>query len=68
MKDKYNDPEVDRFAKYWKIMNELEANQQQADYENKKNGKVNTHGVCKGTRSDSNSDAPEGNRDGLSHD
>ncbi len=68
MKDKYNDPEVDRFARYWKFCDELDKIQQQADYQDKKNGKVKTHGVCTGTRGNSAQHPSTSSQDGVSHD
>ena len=65
---RFRDHEVERFYRYWKMMDALEREQQQRDYQDKKNGKVKTHGVCTGTRANSNGDAPEGNRDGVYHD
>ena len=37
---KYKDPEVQRFYDYWKKMDQLEREQQQRDYQDKKNGKI----------------------------
>ncbi len=66
---KFKDPEVERFAKFWKMMDALEREQQQRDYQDKKNGKIGCgHGVCTGTRGDSAEHPSTSSQDGVSHD